>query len=309
MRPMPNSFGLSSRPLASLLFSALLVALAAVPAAAQDVPADGLLLRLQANALETAEVPPELAALATDLQRPMLYTAAVIHPHNGRMSVTISQGTLKEGDVPSRFLNDEAAEFFFYDRVLEENDRDALRDYLAAHYNTAQAEGSEGLNQGVHVQGSWSIEVRDPDGSLQERREFENALTQDGQQTLAEVLGRTSTPGYWTVSLNDLNPETPPPPCESDGDPSACIIREVDGGLMVSVQGASVRLQGSVVAEQPLGQVTRVRTALDRCASSTPPDSPCPPSSSAERFTLSTIDPVGAEQGQSIEVEVTLEFN
>src|SRR5437762_8230794 len=58
---------------------------------------------------------------------------------------------------------------------------------------------AQGPAQGIKVQGHWVIEVRDADGTLRVRREFENALTGQGRQTLAEVLGGTSPMGGWIV--------------------------------------------------------------------------------------------------------------
>jgi hypothetical protein len=46
----------------------------------------------------------------------------------------------------------------------------------------------EAQQQGIQVRGHWIIEVRDPDGTLADRREFENALTLSGAELLAEIL-------------------------------------------------------------------------------------------------------------------------
>lgn len=59
-----------------------------------------------------------------------------------------------------------------------------------------------GQSEGIAVHGHWTIEVRNPDGTLTERREFENALNPDmGAQTLAKLLARQVTPGGWTITL------------------------------------------------------------------------------------------------------------
>ena len=47
--------------------------------------------------------------------------------------------------------------------------------------------------EGIEVHGHWTIEVRNPDGSLDERYEFENALVDYGKQALGELLDTSSS--------------------------------------------------------------------------------------------------------------------
>src|SRR3989304_7849966 len=54
----------------------------------------------------------------------------------------------------------------------------------------ASAPGGSGFDEGIQVHGDWVIEVRHPDGSLAERREFQNALTQTGQLLLTGTLAK-----------------------------------------------------------------------------------------------------------------------
>jgi hypothetical protein len=54
------------------------------------------------------------------------------------------------------------------------------------------------------VHGHWTIEVRNPDGTLATHREFENNLiggNYDGAAFIAAVLSRTVTVGSWGISL------------------------------------------------------------------------------------------------------------
>jgi hypothetical protein len=75
------------------------------------------------------------------------------------------------------------------------NDTVALTPGVTANKPSRPAEG-------IIVHGYWTMEVRNPDGSLVERREFENALqTGFGDQTLAKVLARTVTLGGWSIAL------------------------------------------------------------------------------------------------------------
>lgn len=62
-----------------------------------------------------------------------------------------------------------------------------------------------GMSQNIRVHGHWVIEVRNPDGSLAARREFENSLSSgnngNGAALLAALLGRSLTGGSWGVVL------------------------------------------------------------------------------------------------------------
>ncbi len=51
------------------------------------------------------------------------------------------------------------------------------------------------------MHGHWTIDVRNTDGTLVTHREFENGLTSDGKQVLAEVLSRHTKFGFWRIVL------------------------------------------------------------------------------------------------------------
>jgi hypothetical protein len=315
------------------LWITVLVGLIALPAAAQEVPSDDLLLRLYADALQAGNAPPALATLEDALDRPSPYTAAAIHPHNGRWSVTISQGTLTEGGALSRFLSDKTAEFFFYNRVLGEQERDALRDYTATNYNAADGGDSNGLDQGIHVQGSWSIEVRDRDGSLVERRDFENELVSSGARLLSELLVSSTTAGNVKVYVSG---DSPPCTTLSDGagDPIGCLIIETGQDPAASPEdfanltkevpdsgdnsGALV-LDGSFTAQRE-SDVSIVEAGLyDTCVPDLAPAN-CTyemgtNSAGGRTLTSTTLEegsdtpPVDVSEGQQVNVEVIISFN
>ena len=56
-------------------------------------------------------------------------------------------------------------------------------------------------SEGIKVHGHWVIEVRNPDGSLVDRREVQNALSVAGGPLLAGLLTRNLSAGYWTILL------------------------------------------------------------------------------------------------------------
>lgn len=116
--------------------------------------------------------------------------------------------------------------------------------------------------EGIKVHGDWTIEVRNPDGSLVSRHEFKNALVPgQGDAMLAQLLGRTLPAFTWGVEIGEWSdsggpcvPQATPP----NGMP--CLAFEP--GLTVTVTGAAtLELSGLVTARQPasLGRVaTRI---------------------------------------------------
>jgi hypothetical protein len=67
--------------------------------------------------------------------------------------------------------------------------------------HAAAAPSSSGMNTGVTVHGHWTIVVRNPDGTVTDRRDFENSLALSGAYLLQNILGGTATPGAWAISL------------------------------------------------------------------------------------------------------------
>ncbi len=67
---------------------------------------------------------------------------------------------------------------------------------------SSQEKPAGGPSEGIKVHGHWTIEVREPDGTLVSRTEFENALAPDmgqgsGAQFLTRLLSRDAAVGKW----------------------------------------------------------------------------------------------------------------
>ncbi len=60
----------------------------------------------------------------------------------------------------------------------------------------------DGPAEGIAVHGHWTLEVRNLDGNLVERCEFENALAIDGSTTLSMILARQKTITGWSIGLS-----------------------------------------------------------------------------------------------------------
>lgn len=182
---------------------------------------------------------------------------------------------------------------------------------------------SGGQLEGIKVHGHWTIEVRNPDGSLATHREFENSFELAGTFVLAPILGGAVTTGPWEILLYG--------PCTGPGgsnlfDPggSGCIIvpntlapfappgTSFFPNLTVSSSHGQVVLTGSAVATQNIG-VSEVFTGLSSCANSTTPLS-CAQASPAgfQQFTAAILSPAQIVQvtaGQTIAVTVNITFS
>jgi len=157
---------------------------------------------------------------------------------------------------------------------------------------------AQGPTEGLQVHGAWVIEVRNSDGTLEDRREFSNDLTFEGQQVLARVLTRAqgAVVSGWCVDAADVLWT-----CESDIHPEYVGVQRT---LTVDYpyNGTDFTLRGSMVTEAD-GTITEVGTHLfiDDWALS-------------YDFTLATSAggdflEVPLVAGQQIQIEVTISFS
>ena len=110
----------------------------------------------------------------------------------------------------------------------------ALAAPLAGQKVKASAPG--GLHAGIQVHGHWTIVVRNPDGTIAAKREFENSLQYDGVTLLPILLGGRGVAGAWSVLLGGSAGESPcaGPAWNFPGNPS---------GTPLSLNGPCVSVQ------------------------------------------------------------------
>ena len=101
---------------------------------------------------------------------------------------------------------------------------------LAAVGSTVAAEPSDrargGPGEGIKVHGHWTIEVKNPDGTLHARHEIENALITThggGRALLAGLLGNVYTDPKWSMFLWGS-----PAPCGGPLPVDPCTLTEAD---------------------------------------------------------------------------------
>lgn len=90
---------------------------------------------------------------------------------------------------------------------------------LAALAIVQPVRAQQGSAEGIKVHGRWTIDVRNPDGTLASHNEFDNALTLDGRQVLAGLLSRFWQAGEWRITL--FNGLAQPNPCGG-----VCVLNE-----------------------------------------------------------------------------------
>ena len=183
----------------------------------------------------------------------------------------------------------------------------------------ASASGGE-YGKAIKVHGHWTIEVRDPDGGLVERREFENALNPgSGEIVLARILSGISTVGYWQLVIDSTVGGNGP--CGQ-----ACLILESSapgaGGNLFKTLTVSAPFTGANVGKLVLsgnatatnnGEVNVVRAVNEYCEPTLAPSTNCVGAASGvfgNTITIASISPaVSVSPGQQILVTVIIGFS
>jgi len=179
-------------------------------------------------------------------------------------------------------------------KTISDADLQRMRERGEAMLARLQTDGSS--VDGINVHGAWTLDIRNPDGTLAKHVEFENALEPDGADYLASLLAGVDTVGVWNLTI-----VTSPGICGPDELPTGCSINtDPEGGLTVEViedSGADIlRLSGEVVAARD-GTVFEVKTRQGD------------PSIAFTHKILALEDQADVVAGQQILVKVDITFN
>jgi hypothetical protein len=183
------------------------------------------------------------------------------------------------------------------------------------------AKPSGGVAQGIKVHGHWTIEVRNPDGSVASRTEFENALAPDagfggGAALLAMLLGSERSPGKWSVLAHGTSIfDGPCVPAVTPPNGVACGISQPDLRVNVPRTGSLpnrstgvLELSGSFTVQNPAAVIGRVETRMFACDSAFAP-STCP-EAHIMPFTSHTLTtPIPAAREQIVQIKVVISFS
>jgi hypothetical protein len=189
----------------------------------------------------------------------------------------------------------------------------AVKPVAAAAEAQPAAKPSGGTQEGIKVHGDWVIVIRNEDGSVAARHEFQNALV--NPNPLSTILTHGGSAGQWFIFLNG-----PSRPCLGDPlIPGACRLTETGSAvannaeMKVSVNApgpgapTTLLMVGSVKA-QTAAQITSVQTILTVCPSSQPPSIGC--NGSFNGFTAKDVTPfnINVQANQTMDVTVTISF-
>ena len=165
---------------------------------------------------------------------------------------------------------------------------------VAAMLVPPQALGAQGPAQGINVHGHWVIEVRNADGTVQVRREFENALLPTGKTTLINLFTGGAPMGLWAITVTGN-----PGPCSGQ-----CNITEPNfsgfGGAntfknltkTANLGASEFVLQGSFVAANDASVFVVVTTVEN-----------------SGFFTSANFSPIAVQATQTVSVTVTFTFS
>jgi hypothetical protein len=182
-------------------------------------------------------------------------------------------------------------------------------------------------SEGIKVHGHWIMDVKNPDGSIAQHRDFENALVPSGGGTvLAHLLLGTLVPQSFYVSLSGtgktalLYPSTQSCPPLNPSLTECALTLTQD-----SLGGTAIVLRGTYSPSAAV-TLTTVVTQIGTCPQIAPgPDAVSPATCQATttgiipgsggagvgiyQFTGATIPDLAIAAGQSLSVSVTISFS
>jgi hypothetical protein len=166
----------------------------------------------------------------------------------------------------------------------------------AEEQKNAKAKASGGQQEGIKVHGHWTIEIRNPNGSLVSHFEFENAMADNGV-LLTELLNGSITVSKWRIRM-DGTPGVSNAPCSGN---TGCILDATQGFAPAGPGGQRIfQLQGTITANQA-GRIEQVTSQWVNT-----------PLGTGGNFTAKTLDPVDQKaivNGQIIQVTVQISFS
>lgn len=187
------------------------------------------------------------------------------------------------------------------------------------------AQEANGRQEGIKVHGHWIIEVKNPDGTRAQYREFENALVPSGGGALSQILGQAAVPSSWLIWFGDSTSTANP--CIRVTFITSCSITtplaaqgtvptEYHPTISVTTPGTgpnagTLVLSGSATSSSPEASVINfVMTQLRMCPANTLPGAGCPAAGFQANITQTAVTPaIPIVPGQIIQVTVIISFS
>jgi hypothetical protein len=202
----------------------------------------------------------------------------------------------------------------------------AQQDRKPAEQKQAKPEAG-GKGEGIRVHGHWVLEIKNPDGSLASRHEFENSLataTNSGPVLLSFLLTGQYAAGPWVVYIQLNDPAgTSLVVAES---PAVCTLllnQNPAGGpcsstLSVSSGATPLVLRGTTMGAPFAGSLIQVGSLMYPCSGVLSPVS-CEPAAipamtngsptTGLLFTTAALSGISIQAGQAVTLTVTISFS
>jgi hypothetical protein len=201
--------------------------------------------------------------------------------------------------------------------TASESDAETVPTQAPGTISSGAATGATGTPQeGIKVHGHWAIEVRDPDGTVVTRREFDNAFdTVEGPGILRQVFTRVNAFGRWVVVLRatgaNLCAAHPQGIClilePNDPDATAGIFKNLS--VTTDAGTNAIILSGSATADATT-DITSVSTRIRLCAVTNDPATCAAGAQTVVSGGLTaTFVTVPVQATQIVQVTVTLSFS
>jgi hypothetical protein len=181
-------------------------------------------------------------------------------------------------------------------------------------FGAAAGLNAQSRREAIAVRGHWAIVVRNPDGTIAQRRDFENALTDEGKSLLAVIVG--GLPFFpegrlWRIQLADVPASSSA--CDDGVMPQPCLIVPITDPLRpqqgraaytlsTRVINSKVVLEGSVKATRN-GAIGHVITGFYSDG-----DFTATWATGRNHGVHETFQPVTIVAGQIVQVTVTISF-
>lgn len=227
------------------------------------------------------------------------------------------------------------------------------QNYVFLHSATSEqdeegeATPGDAQHQNIKMHGHWIIDIKNPDGTLADHRDFHNSLQYDGAEYLLALMAGYWVPSDYEIFLQPSNGSAGPCTPPTNGIPGCVIVRSLatqpalDGcgsggyycatGLTTTYtlsfsSASSMVLAGSITATQA-GSLTFVSTVAGYCQNSstsgaipTTPENISPASCTATPASQAAYiveissaglsnSPISVASGQIIQVTVTISFS
>jgi len=198
----------------------------------------------------------------------------------------------------------------------------ALSVSVVLAFGQAQEKPDSGRkNEGIRVHGHWVLEIKNPDGSLASRHEFENSLstaTNSGPTLLSGLLSGQYAAGPWTVyvQFNDVA-GTALSVAESAAVCTHLLSQNPTGGPCSSTlnvsSGTPLVLQGTTPAAPSAGTLIQVGSLMYPCAGSSSPvacePAAIPTTTFGALFTTAVLSGITIQAGQAVSITVSISFS